>query len=576
MIPVIRLDPSSLSLWYNPELINQVPYKEEIALSVHYAMLGDVPALREHISGIADERVKVKCIHLASSVWYEQRHFLDLILTNYGALRLRQFLILYVNIPTLVTAAKEADGKLACPIDLYQDSLRRKMLGVSSIDPLATVGGESRKRKIFLQEDRQLLPTFAGKMECGGEAQLEALAYYTQHSCIQFLFGNEMSVKVQQELTDEQKKSLKYTWAQIVANTFGLLPARSEGATTGSVDVSFLLPIIYGSLMSRAWGQAQVKNEKGATDFPLTRLAGLLNALRGKFKAFGEISIEDAWEVVNATAKQLWGRTILEELDEDYKREGEWCDQIRELETVNDTVMIALTDFHNLRGQLITLLKNSPTMIFHPYLPILSGTILPMPVLTAPGGEFGETPEGWDRVFGYQEPDQPKIKWWWAAIPARWPIENDQIYTLKEISSWGRIISYYAPLAKMMMNGRKHRTILGPELITIEKILKAQLDLDLLLDPHFLWPNETDEINAYYTLSDKTEAVCDMCRAHLEKPHGHFLSPWVFRYSLKNAQLAIETYGGGDGGYLTFVKDWSPWLLCDTCYGKVSAGMQAA
>jgi hypothetical protein len=287
MIPVIRLDPGSLSLWYDPQLINQAPYAKELALATHFAMFGDLDSLLEHLGDIKDEKIKVKCIHLACSVWHEQRHFLDLILTNYGALRIRQFFLLYVNADALLVDSKQNDGKLACPLDLYDDAFRRKHIGVSALKSCMAVGGESARRKEYLQNDRALLPTFAGKMECGGEAQLEALAYYCQYSSVQYLFGEDISLKVQQEVTRHNRDSLKYRWAQIVANTHGLLPAKAMGKDAGSVDISFLIPIIYGSLMSRGWKQDQVMDERGGTYHPLARLAGLLNALKGKFTKFG-------------------------------------------------------------------------------------------------------------------------------------------------------------------------------------------------------------------------------------------------------------------------------------------------
>ena len=571
MIPVIRLDPGSLTLWYDPQHIHQAPYGEKLALATHYAMLGDSESLLAHLNSIEDETIKVKCIHLASSVWHEQRHFLDLILTNYGALRIRQFFLLYVNASLLLNEAQQADGKLACPLDLYDDPLRRKIMGVSALERCTLVGRESARRKEWLQDDRKLLPTFAGRMECGGEAQLEALAYYTQYSAVQHLFGDDISLKVQHEVTKDNPKGLKYRWAQIVANTFGLLPAKAEGEHVGNVDVSFLIPIIYGSLMSRMWKQEQVFDNTGGTHRPIERLAGLLTALRGKFKNFGAVSIEDAWEIVNTTTKQMWGRTVIEELEEDDKHEGEWIDEMQQAEYIEDCVKNVLTDFHSLRGTLTGLLKEAPIVIFDPRLTGTSGLFLPMPVLASAGGQFGDPPTGWQMVFGYKDPQQPNANWYWAVIPKEWPNADAQALTLQDRHSWAQVLSHYTPLAKLMMNGRRHRTILGPELVFVENYLKAKRKLELAIDPLFQYPQEVDDINGYYTLADKTKAVCDMCNAKLEKPHGHYVSPWVFRSSEKKALLMVNAYGGGPGGEVVFLKDWSPWILCDVCYDKVMA-----
>ena len=571
MIPVIRLDPGSLTLWYDPQLLNQAPYGQDLAVTTHHAIFGNSESLLEHLNSIQDETIKVKCIHLASSVWHEQRHFLDLILTNYGALRLRQFFQLYVNSRLLLAEAKEADGKLACPLDIYDDPFRRKLMGVSGLESCSAVGKESARRKEWLQDDRALVPTFAGRIEVGGEAQLEALAYYTQYAAVQELFGRDISLKVQQEVTKDNPKSLKYKWAQVIANRFGLVPAKAEGPTAGTVDVSFLLPIIYGSLMCRAWGQQQVSTATGGTHYPHARLAGLLLALKGKFENFGETSIEDAWEVVNTTTKQMWGRTVIEELQEDHRHEGAWVDAMQKREDVEDCVKNVLNDYHHLRGTLIDVLKAAPAAIFDPKLTGTSGLFLTMPVLATAPGEAGDPPTGWERVLGYEEQQQPNVKWFWAVVPEQWPPADSEALTMNDRSSWAKLISYYTPLAKLMMNGRRHRTILGPELIVVENFLKAKRAVDLVIDPLFAYPQEADDINSYYTLADKTEAVCDMCNAKLKKPHGHYVSAWVFRSSEKNAQLMINGYGGGPDGELVFLKDWSPWILCDVCYDKVMA-----
>jgi len=216
----------------------------------------------------------------------------------------------------------------------------------------------------------------------------------------------------------------------------------------------------------------------------------------------------------------------------------------------------------------IQLLKDAPSTVFVPWLGS-TGIFLPMPVLATATGEIGDPPTGWETVFGYRDPQQPNVRWFWAVIPEQWPPADTEALTLQDRYSWAQVLSRYTPLAKLMMNGRRHRTILGPELVYIEKFLKAKHNLDLVVDPLFQFPQEVDDINSYYTLTDKTEAVCDICKAKLKKPHGHFVSGWVFRQSDKNAQLAIETYGGGPMGELVFLKDWSPWVLCDVCYAKI-------
>src|SRR5437773_11281178 len=129
MMPVVQLDPASLTMWYNPELVHGGPYGKQIGEAVAQCIEGDDVAAVNTLRSVKDETARVHGISLISSVWHERRHFLDILLTNYGAFRLRQFILFYSNWHALDTLIK---GKqpLVCPIDVYLDTVRCEVLGI--------------------------------------------------------------------------------------------------------------------------------------------------------------------------------------------------------------------------------------------------------------------------------------------------------------------------------------------------------------------------------------------------------------------------------------------------------------
>ena len=571
MNPVLITDPASLTLWYDPQLIHQSAYAAEyLAEAVHDSMFGDSTGLENMLTAAPSEEALIRCASLVGSVWHEHRHFLDLVLTNYGAFRVRQFFTIYLNVSTIIDEAREAGGTLACPLDMYLDPVRCGLLGIAPLQGPTTLASDVLRRKDYIRTDRTRLPTHFGKIEVGGEAQLEAMGFFCQLASVQEYFGPNLCTRAQRDLPDSQRFNLKYRWAYEVLRIFGMLPHEiSEDVAV--IDHSFLLPIVFASLMCRVWGQDQVRNESGASGYPCERFAGFVLAFKGKKYNYATLSVEQSWELVNSMAERMWGRTVLSELEEDYKREGEWFETLTSGPVpISDTVKNVLRDFHTLRGRLIDILKKTPVEIIDPsqYSKNLLFRILPIPVVCSAFGSLGDPPPGWERVFGYQDVDDPNLKWWWASVPKTWPVCDEPALSLQDKKSWANVVSYFSPFAKLMLNGYRHRTMLGPELLSIERQLHT-LGIDLRIDPLFGVPKELDDISPYYYLTAKSTAICDLCKAAIKKPEGHLLSPWVFRYSLKNGTFAINAYGGGAGGQRAFWKDWSPWVICSGCMSRL-------
>src|SRR5262249_24447918 len=151
-----------------------------------------------------------RAIAIASSLWHEKRHFLDLALTNYGAFRFRQFFEIAANLPALRRAVEE-DGasRIVVPIDVYADQVRRRRHGLPENPKLQELGRAIQSRKKMILDDRKLIPSRFGPLELGGEAQLEALAYLHQAAKAQKLFGLARGAKALDSVPNQDEHHRK-------------------------------------------------------------------------------------------------------------------------------------------------------------------------------------------------------------------------------------------------------------------------------------------------------------------------------------------------------------------------------
>ena len=99
------------------------------------------------------------------------------------------------------------------------------------------------------------------------------------------------------------------------------------------------------------------------------------------------------------------------------------------------------------------------------------------------------------------------------------------------------------------------------------------LGVELSFDPAFLYPEEQNEVESFFTLTGWEDASCDFCRAKVPRNGGYYLSPWIFRYNATNGEFGILAYGGGESGRLRFLRDWSHWLLCDQCTDRFTENL---
>lgn len=578
MIPILQFDPATLTLWYDTQLLASSRAAREVGLALHYAVDGREEWLKCLVRQQRDPWVRTRCATVASAVWHEKRHFLDFVLTNYGAMRVRQFFQCYVN--TRVFLGRVADnGPVLLPLDRNLGSGRCRAMGVTLTDPnLRRIAEWIRDSKNALLDDRRPLTSRGTSWEIGGEAMLEGIAYHMQIGKAHRVFGAAISAAVQRDNLEHETVADKYKWAYTLFVQKGLIKfdyIEGQGDTSQlNIHDGPLIPILYASLAGRYYKQEQRRTAYASSALPPERLTSLIAYFDEHKIDLTELSTLQAWEAANAACKQMFGRSVTEEVDSDYEKEAERIAYYRET-GVDEFVTSAYEDFHRLRGELIEVLKDDPEAVLDQakWSDRFVNKTRPFVVAAAPAGVIGVPPEGFERLSGVAETDvdfdkAPDFRWWWTAIRRDGNGDDEKVYRLGQRDVWSQIISDFAPIAKLMIDGNRMRSMVGPELVSTKTRIERQTGVKLIIDSLSRYPEESLDIAEWYFLTGNTRFRCQVTHEIVHAPHGKIIGPWEFRRRPAFLEALFRTLSGSQRERMreAFWRDWSPWLVADEVY----------
>jgi hypothetical protein len=313
MIPILQFDPATLTLWYDTQLLAASRSSREVGLALHYAIDGQEDWLKCLVRQQHDKWTETRCASVASAVWHEKRHFLDFVLTNYGAMRVRQFFQIYANSRAFLQKTQQ-NGPVLVPLDRNLDPDRCAMMGVAINDPdLKALAGFIQNSKRMILDDRRPAPSRFGGIEIGGEAIFECIAYHLQLGKIHRVFGEDLLKRVQEDNPSRKLISLKYQWVYIVLQQSGLMEADLVAEDKFLVRDQPLLPLLFGALAGRYHQQKQTRSEMTSSYHPGERLSSLIYQLRDRASEYARLSTMEAWDRVNAACSTIFGRSVLEE-----------------------------------------------------------------------------------------------------------------------------------------------------------------------------------------------------------------------------------------------------------------------
>jgi len=558
MISTVSLDPASLVLNFEGSIFRE--QDGDWVNDMFTAACSDTPLLCSTLLDGPYDSPKVGLqASFASSIWHEKRHFLDLILTNYGAFRMRHFFQVYCNLGGLIHEARESDKEIFCPVDAYLDPVRCEVHGLNPRPRVSALGGILRKAKQFLVEDERTL-TLSSGTECmvSGEAQLEALAWYCQQSAAQLHLGLEGARSAFRDMQKLGFSESRYEWATYLG-LGAKLAQRKVIDKRDTLNVTALMPLLVASLMIRASGKVQL---------PANRLGRLSMELSKEPRAFK--GVEEVWDHLNKIAKQQWDRTADEELNADYDHESGLLDKIEVDEGVPDVAKATFRDFHELRGKLIAAFKENPLLVLEPahFAAKLMPRLRPLVVLNKSGGVLGLPPKGFWRIYGYMDPEAKEEdgRWWWSSMSPDWPPNKSGSFAFAHPEKWRDLLTEAAPAAKLLINGRRHKTAMGAELHFIQRWAEAQWGIQIRQDPLFEFPREDcEEVARTLRHVRLDDLVCDSCSKKVAEDKFSVLPPWFFRHSPQMLQLTHKAYGGNEAGRLRMIRDWAYWVVCPKC-----------
>lgn len=591
MISLLGLDPTTLTLWLNPGPI-ETRDKPTIQPLLAAAYRADYAGVRSTILSAGNNTINLS--YLASCVWHEQRHFLDLILTNYGAYRMRHAFNGHC-LAALVKLKYFGEGVLA-PVDLYRDPVvcdQFKILPVSTDGPIDRLLRQRAQFKSTFAEDNQAIRGHLGDVEFGGEAQLEGLAYLTQFGVTEAVLP-PMLAQWAQYLN---KPGMKYTWITLLCKSLGIHPEGEAHGSLAFMNLTFLIPVLMAGLMCRSYGRHR---ESVRSLIPVNRLHYLVEEWdKGLFSAKPPAAL-DVWEYVNRLSRRLWGCSVVDELKHDHELEHEYVTKnlsggVDQFELVRECHL----DYHKLRARVIQWFCDDPESFFDPrkfsdkVLPAMRPIVVvarlhPAPAATREGDHIQsfalDEPGG---VFGGQPFSQmiaPRD--WDTRIAARGSLIRGSLMRMLQHdvamdrrADWIELIQHLAPIAKLITNGRRHRLMIGAEIEWAAERLRQLDGVTLVFHPSFLGPRENLAATRDIVLKfdGRKTILCDICDAQVFSEESAWLSPWFKRISpsvrdnwmrMMRAGLRDQLSDVPDG---FFIANWSYQRICPNCFCELTS-----
>ncbi|HEX8645187.1 MAG TPA: hypothetical protein VF702_14855 [Allosphingosinicella sp.] len=578
MIPIVQFDPASLAIFAETSTVS---IDEEVTRLITATISGDRAAVIDNFQLLAGRANNGRALQLTSAFLHEKRHFHDFIATTYGAYRFRQFQEVYANLPAIFRAGRTV-GELHLPLEVILDPVRRRVLGIDEPPAeLHAIAVALAKRRREIERDREPFSSRLGTFEIGGEAQLEALAFTAQSRFVSHFGGVAAHDSFVDHVFDREQFQAKYGALVNLGVAAGIvpirqldgLPGRDDGVThRAHVDGALLECAIFAALQAD-----YLPNERAvpagvvASSRPAERFAAIAMHLAQEHKTLCEkidgMNWDDCWEAVDETCAKVFGFRIHEQIARDIEHNEAMLAKFRQ--TGNEVVIGVSEDFIELRKTMYERLEKTPARVASTeYFALSVGAdVDPMVVWASSRGELGDAPEGFTRLMAYDTSTEggqtrPWRKWWWAAT-ARQPASAGAADAMRFVRPhlFYPVIDSYAPAAKLMLNGRKVRTLVGPELLFAEQGLAAKVGVTLRFFPGFEFPDDEIPEAMLRFMRMGGDLICDYTSRPIPQGEATVLTPWALRRYPELARYTIEHLGGHDVAYHTFVRDWTPWAV---------------
>lgn len=574
MIPLVQFDPSTLSIWTNTSILAGDSAKLALAV-VDAAVGGDDP--RAKIDSLpTDSPLRRRLLWLASCAWHEKRHFFDIVLTNYGARRFRSLFNLACNARPLVAEALKREKEIWFPIEVYDCPVHRRILGISEpASHIVELAQRARAAKYFDHElNRSVEVNGRTLLHLGGEAQLEGLAQASQCAAIEERFGPDEFVALNLEYVHPLAREGPYRAMETLASALGCSREWRKGSGVSLVNSGLASAISFTALSGRYLGLG--KQVQSDVVSPWERMARIIDKI-GPSPGRYDMSDEEAWELVDKVARNIWGRTALEEIDSDIQLMENANDKLLQ-PWIDPSLKDVWMDFISLRRQILESVKayGASSLTPQSFPKIWVDRLLPWHINATPGGvpspantrcSFGIR---LDQPLGLEDIVPPLVSW--GQVMEVSSKKKAAGFAVKKRDSWMAMLEQHAPMARLMLNGRRHRLMVPPELDRPIRDLE-NLGLTVKFHPSFEWPEMRDlscwakEAVDLAALRGQSILICDVTGKRLTPTDAALLTSSEFR-RLPLIKSLKEKDNNPFFTDLRLLMDWSEWVVDRTLLEK--------
>lgn len=566
MLPVAQTDPASLALWLDLSVAAHNLDGSSVSAAVHAAINGSPQEAAAACRARHDDEQYCRAANLVGAIWHEQRHFLDLLLTNHGGYVRRMYATVYLN--TDIILGDTPDARLAVPVTLYGDPVKARQLDIADRSHgLASLAANLRDRLRMAATDERPAPD--GHHTLGSSALLEALGFTYQIASLQTYFDASDMPSILDKTTAEQGSVERYSWVLDVAHELGAVEISGSGRQKFNTPV--LGALLLAGLLVRRHGQKQAIDERTDSGYCGPRFAVLYHEFL-KIRGAGALDAIDAWRLLNSLSERRFNTSLDDELRNDLRLEGE------SLHTFSSRPREGLEfakALHDSRIGLVEDFLTDPARYIHPdrysreVLPVLR----PLAIFVHPSGALVPP----DRATGHFRArimlgDKPlDVVWAQLAQPMA---EGATLPGLPSTVTWQDAALRLAPTAKFLLFGHRYRSMLGCESLIVEQAL-TDTGVTPMVAPYYAQPSGHAEADRQrgdqiLFLRGGDTAVCDLCGTDVTSGPAFGVTQWFFRCSPARTAVAIQALGGSRDAATIFTTDWSAWVLCDGCYLPLS------
>lgn len=561
MIPTVQFDPATLTIWTTTGLLLQ-PAATIATAAVRAAARGADPsqALADVPQG---DPLRTRLLWFTSSIWHEKRHFFDTCLTNYGARRFRDLFNLACNFGPLLAEAKSRGEPVWFPVEVYGCPVLRGVLGISEPAPNILESARlARAMKSFMAQIDAVVGSGNRVIHLGGEAQMEGLAQTSQIMSIEHCFGADEARAVTAEYVQRLPREGPYRAIEAVS---GVLGCSKEVRGIIAINPGLAAAVFVTALCGRFYGAGpQPPSDLVAPSHRLVRLLEELGPKAGRY----DMPDDEAAALVNGVALRLWGRTAFDEIAADIDAMEAKLDLAAAPWLAAEGLSDAFADFLALRRRLLSAAQTAglASLLPRAFPNAWRDRLLPWHVEATPGGS-GVDDDG-RVVFGRDINVPSGLE---GIVPSR--VVWGRLYSASSTASgdgfgpsadaaWLQMLERHGPRALLMLNGRRHRRMVPPELERpIEEI--ERLGIPVRFHPRFEWPEQRDmktrvgEAIVLAHFSGRESFGCDVTGEEIGPAAAAVLTPWEFRRSV----LLPRFRQGGILHEIQLVTDWSDWVV---------------